>query len=152
MSDIKCSICCDKGTEKLIQNKYCPCKYKVHNTCWKQYIKHCNKNNKDVTCLTCRITLKLKSTNIKRVIPSMYPYSPYSTNDFNYQEFQDSVIIVPTTPSTPTPTPTPIAPRNTDRIMFSDLTPQEKKERLIRAGIVSIVMLIMLIIIIVVFN
>jgi hypothetical protein len=153
MADIKCNICYDRGTEKLIRNKYCPCKYRVHDSCWKQYIEHCNKNNKNVTCITCRITIKLKPTNIIQVRPSAPP------SDFNYQEFQDSIIVISNIPNTlnvsntpSTPTSSQNLPRNTDRIMFNDLTPQEKKERLIKAVIAGVLMLVVMIVIIVLFT
>lgn len=47
---MECIICHDIGTEPLQDNKDCACKYKIHNSCWLDYIRHVN----NVTCLMCR--------------------------------------------------------------------------------------------------
>jgi len=47
---MECIICQDAGTEPLQDNEECACKYKIHNSCWLDYIRHVN----NVTCLICR--------------------------------------------------------------------------------------------------
>jgi len=47
---MECIICQDAGTEPLKDNEECACKYKVHNSCWLDYVRHVN----NVTCLLCR--------------------------------------------------------------------------------------------------
>jgi len=47
---MECIICQDAGTEPLKDNEECACKYKVHNSCWLDYVRHVN----NVRCLLCR--------------------------------------------------------------------------------------------------
>ena len=47
---MECIICQDIGAEPLQDNTSCTCKYKVHNSCWIDYVN--SKTN--VTCLLCR--------------------------------------------------------------------------------------------------
>ena len=47
---MECIICQDTGIEPLQDNEECACKYKIHNSCWLDYIRHVN----NITCLMCR--------------------------------------------------------------------------------------------------
>ena len=46
---MECIICYDTGPEPLQDNIWCTCKYKIHNSCWIDYVHSKTK----VTCLIC---------------------------------------------------------------------------------------------------
>ena len=51
MADImECIICQDDNSEPLHDNNACTCKYKVHNSCWIEYVHSKSK----AACLICR--------------------------------------------------------------------------------------------------
>jgi len=47
---MECIICQDDTSESLQDNTFCDCKYKVHPSCWIDYVH----SKTTVTCLICR--------------------------------------------------------------------------------------------------
>ena len=47
---MECIICQDDTSESLQDNTFCDCKYKVHPSCWIDYVH----SKTTVTCLMCR--------------------------------------------------------------------------------------------------
>ena len=62
---MECIICQDDNSEYLQDNTSCDCKYKVHASCWIDYV-HSKTN---VTCLICR----KERIEYKKEIPSAPP-------------------------------------------------------------------------------
>ena len=47
---MECIICQDDTSEYLQDNTFCDCKYKIHASCWSDYVH----SKTTVTCLICR--------------------------------------------------------------------------------------------------
>jgi hypothetical protein len=47
---MECIICRETGPEPLLDNSICECKYKVHSSCWIDYVH----TTTTVKCLLCR--------------------------------------------------------------------------------------------------
>jgi hypothetical protein len=106
--NMNCIICQDNGQEPILDNKYCDCKYKIHNSCWIDYVN----SQKQLKCLMCRKDIstcpKTKSAinnqppNVRtplRINQSLTPYTaPLIQNQntiggtpITYQEFAEIV-------------------------------------------------------------
>ena len=62
---MECIICQDDTSEYLQDNTFCDCKYKIHASCWIDYVH----SKTTVTCLICR----KERIESKKEIPSAPP-------------------------------------------------------------------------------
>ncbi len=160
MSENACIICMDDGVETLLENKSCKCKYKTHATCWERYRQTTN----PLKCPTCRRII----TSSIQIAPS----APPASNVYEYTILPEIVISAPRTVTPVQPPQTILYPQsyqtqviinNTvplineslqirtviqQRRLWNDLTPEEKKKRLIISGIIGITAIIIIIIVI----
>lgn len=120
---MQCIICQDSGSEPLQDNTSCNCKYKLHPSCWIDYVHSRDK----IICPLCRKDLSVKSnptenTSLRHTVPSAPPYTPQlrtipeeSGRQITYQEFIDTInnynrtqnTIIEVHPSVQTVEPTP---------------------------------------------
>lgn len=102
---MSCIICQDTGSEPLQDNTHCNCKYKIHNSCWNDYVNSTDK----VKCLLCRKEILIKPVietihtpliqpiieTIRTVViqPSAPPYTSPETQgqQITYQEFVEVI-------------------------------------------------------------
>jgi hypothetical protein len=165
MSENACIICMDDGIEPLLENKSCKCKYKTHATCWERYRQTTN----PLKCPTCRRII----TSSIQIAPSAPPVSPSSIIEYTIlpeivistprnvtpsnqrqvqpyqQSYQTNIIINNATPLIIHQIPEQSQPQIViqQRRLWNDLTPEEKKKRLIISGIIGIITIIILIIV-----
>ena len=71
---MECIICQDDTSESLQDNTFCDCKYKVHASCWIDYVH----SKTTVTCLICRkehVESKKEITSLPTIIEEQEPAS-----------------------------------------------------------------------------
>jgi hypothetical protein len=111
----ECLICKDTGSEPIIDNTKCTCKYKYHNTCWNRYVK----SKTPVLCLLCRAPLSTYEMSSLPQIPYRYNNTHRTLEQqITYQEFVERVNIYYRQPQ---PQPQPSAPV----VNPEPLTPQQ---------------------------
>jgi hypothetical protein len=85
---MECIICRETGPESLIDNTICECKYKIHNSCWIEYVH----TTTTVRCLLCRKEIQQRAPH-----PTSPPVPP--TIQVLYtpmlQDYQQPQIIIP---------------------------------------------------------
>lgn len=109
---MECIICKERGREPLIDNTKCSCKYKIHISCWIDYVHSTQK----VKCILCR--QEIPSTGPpppRHPSPSAPPLAPFTTPML--QTYQTPEVIV-TIPNTNSSTTAPISPLNTNNKIF----------------------------------
>jgi len=96
-----CIICQDTGSEPVQDNISCKCKYKLHSSCWIDYVH----SRKKVICPLCRTDLSIKTnqpstakTPFIQSVPVQMPYTPSlhtiqeeTGHQISYQEFVNNV-------------------------------------------------------------
>ncbi len=169
MSENACIICMDDGVETLLENKSCKCKYKTHASCWERYRQTTN----PLKCPTCRRIITSSIQIAPVTSPSAPPVSPSSIVEYTIlpeivistprtvtlvqppqnttyqQSYQTNIIINNATPLINHPIPEQSQPQIViqQRRLWNELTPEEKKKRLIISGIIGIITIIILIIV-----
>lgn len=76
---MECIICQDDTSESLQDNTFCDCKYKVHPSCWIDYVH----SKTTVTCLICRkehIESKKEIASLPTIIEEQEEREPVSQN------------------------------------------------------------------------
>jgi len=76
---MECIICQDITSETLQDNTLCDCKYKIHASCWIDYVH----SKITVTCLICR---KERVESKKEMIVDIKPTAPPLPTIFEEQE------------------------------------------------------------------
>lgn len=157
MSDNACIICMDDGLEPLLENNSCKCKYKKHSSCWEKYTQITN----PLKCPTCRKIIK--SITLQRqpapsappdnqniieytILPEIVVHQPRVINTSYQQSYQVQTRPLQTTPiQQSNQVIQTVVQQN---VLWENLTPEQKKKRIITASIIGIIMTIIIILII----
>lgn len=77
---MNCIICQDDTSEPIHDNNYCECKYKIHNSCWIDYVN----SQKQLKCMICRKDISSQTkckpiSNNESQLAINIPVAPYSS-------------------------------------------------------------------------
>ena len=84
---MECIICQDDTSESLQDNTFCDCKYKVHASCWIDYVH----SKTTVTCLICRKERVESKKDIPTLPTIIEEQEPASQNTVNSVQLEGSL-------------------------------------------------------------
>ena len=85
--NMECIICQDDTSESLQDNTFCDCKYKVHASCWIDYVH----SKTTVTCLICRKERVESKKDIPTLPTIIEEQEPASQNTVNSVQLEGSL-------------------------------------------------------------
>ena len=84
---MECIICQDDTSESLQDNTFCDCKYKIHASCWIDYVH----SKTTVTCLICRKEHVESKKDIPTLPTIIEEQEPASQNTVNSVQLEGSL-------------------------------------------------------------
>ena len=129
---MECIICQDTTSELLQDNTFCDCKYKIHASCWIDYVH----SKTTVTCLICR---KERVESKKDMPTAIKPIDPPLPTIIEEQEQEEQ--------SQPNHNPLNLVETEGSLQQIRVITNREMNIKIIKLGVIIVILILVLVLI-----